>query len=136
MKQVVAKAMCMMVKSMSTWWSLATKNKDKNFQTYVRRTWPSIQEEDWKLFIASHTEAKFDKLSAWGKELRAKNMANHKLGSRGYIGKRRVWREKDDAAAQARKAPDFSYLYLGRGKDFMRARVDVDRFTRQTIFRN
>jgi hypothetical protein len=37
MKQVVAKAMCMMVKSLSTWRSLATKNMDKNFQTYVRR---------------------------------------------------------------------------------------------------
>jgi hypothetical protein len=30
--------------------------------------------------------------------LRAKNMVNHKLGSRGYIGKQRVWREEDEAA--------------------------------------
>jgi hypothetical protein len=68
--------------------------------------------------------------------LGAKNVANHKLGSRGYIGKQRVWREEDDAAVQAGKAPNFSYLYLGRGKDFVRARVDVDRFTRQPIFQN
>jgi hypothetical protein len=68
--------------------------------------------------------------------LRAKSVANHKLGSCGYIGKRRVWREEDNAAVQARKAPDFSYLYPGHGNDFVRARVDVDRFTRQPIFRN
>jgi hypothetical protein len=64
------------------------------------------------------------------------SLANHKLDSRGYIGKQRVWREEDDAAVQAGKAPDFSYIYPGRGKDFVRAHIDIDRFTRQPIFRN
>jgi hypothetical protein len=70
-----------------------------------------------------------------GEELWAKNMANHKLSCRGYIGKRRVWREEDDATVQVGKVPDFSYLYPGRRKDFVKARV-VDRFTHQPIFRN
>jgi hypothetical protein len=69
-KQVVAKAMCLMVKSLSTWQSWATKNQDKELQTYVRRRWPSIQEEDWKLFFASRTSSKFDKLSAWERNCR------------------------------------------------------------------
>jgi hypothetical protein len=71
-----------------------------------------------------------------GEELRAKNMANYKLSYHGYIGKRRVWREEDDAAVQVGKVPDFSYLYPGCGKDLVKARVDVDRFTHQPIFRN
>jgi hypothetical protein len=68
--------------------------------------------------------------------LQKKNVANHKLDNRGYIEKRRVWREEDKAAVQAGKALNFSYLYPSHGKDFVRARLDVDRLTRQPIFRN
>jgi hypothetical protein len=60
-------------------------------------------------------------------------MVNHKLG-RGYIGKWRAWRKEDIVAVQTGKAPDFSYLYLGRGKDLVRAHVDIDRFACQPIF--
>ena len=35
------------------------------------------------------------KLREWGKDARAKNLAPHNLGSRGYAGKEKVWAKED-----------------------------------------
>ena len=89
-KKIEDRAMTMMAKALRTWRNMAHRNKDKDFNTFVRIRWPKVQEEDWKQFIAYHSDKEYKQLSEWGKELRKKNQMNHYLGSRGYAGKEKV----------------------------------------------
>jgi hypothetical protein len=59
---------------------------------------------------------------------------NHKLGSRGYLGKRKVWVKEDEAECKAGRDKPFSYLENGRAKDFVRARTSIDKQTGEPIF--
>ena len=136
MKRIADRALCMMVKALSTWRNMANKNKDKDFNTYVLRRWPKIQEGDWKLFIAYHSEDEFKKLSEWGKGMREKNKMNHMLGSRGYTGKKKVWEKEDIAETKARRQPPFLYIRAGRGRDFVRARTKINKETGEPTFRS
>jgi hypothetical protein len=52
---------------------------------------------------------------------------NHKLGSRGYLGKRKVWAKEDEAKRKAGRGKPFSYLENGRAKDFVRAHASIDK---------
>lgn len=59
---------------------------------------------------------------------------DHKLGSRGYIGKHGVWAKEDAHANKAGRDPPLSYLGSGRAKDFLRARTWYDKITGESIF--
>ena len=65
------------------------------FENDIKRRWPEKQEEDWQQFIASHSDDDFKKNSDWRKDMQMKNTMNHKLGSRGYIGKRMLRKEHE-----------------------------------------
>ena len=84
--------------------------KYKDFKTVIKKRWPNILEEDWQRFIASHSTYDFKMLSRWGKHMRTKITMNHKLGSRGYSGKRRLWENEDAATLEAGKFAPLSYL--------------------------
>jgi hypothetical protein len=113
MKKIADRAMCIMVKPLSMWRNMANKNRNKDFNTYVLTRWPQIQEEDWNLFVAYDSEDEFKKLSEWGKGMREKNKMNHRLGSRGYTGKKKVWEKEDIVETKAGRQPPLSYIRSG-----------------------
>ena len=100
-KKIEDRAMTMMAKALRMWRNMAHRNKDKDCNTFVRIRWPKVQEEDWKQFIAYHSDKEYKQLSEWGKELRKKNQMNHYLGSRGYAGKEKMWENEDLAEVNA-----------------------------------
>ena len=51
--------------------------------------------EDFEKFKETCNEEAAKARSERGKQLQAKNMGNHRLGSRGYTGKRPVWAKED-----------------------------------------
>jgi hypothetical protein len=68
--------------------------------------------------------------------MRKKNQLDHKLGNRGYLGKRKVWAKEDESAQKAGRAGPFSYLKAGRGKDFVKASAKYNLLTGQLIFKS
>ena len=66
--------------------------------------------------------------------MRKKHKMNHKLGSRGYLGKRKLWAKEDEDTRETRRDAPLSYLKDGRAKDFLRARATYDPETGQLIF--
>jgi len=107
---------------------------EDDFKTEVQAIWPDIQEEDWLQFIAARKDEEFIKKSLWGKELRKKHKMNHRLGSRGYFGKRKVWTKENIAEKKARRAEPFSYIPEGRTRDYVRAWATIDEVTGQPSF--
>jgi hypothetical protein len=65
-KMVKHNALKMMTKALNIWQNMANSNKNENYETYVKNRWPQIQEKDWQLFIASHSNTSFKKMSEWG----------------------------------------------------------------------
>lgn len=132
--RVTAKALSMMSKSLNTWRYRANKMKDKDFETVIKPLWPTIDEADWTEFIQTRSDDEFKKLSEWGKDMREKIVGNHRLGSRGYPGKKPKWDKEDAKLIAAGKEPPFSDIQPGRGKDFVRARATFDPATGEPIF--
>jgi hypothetical protein len=130
------KAVGTMTKALNTWRNTATKMKDKDFEEVIKKKWPQIEEEDWKKFVATQSGDDFTNKSSKGKKMREKNKLNHKLGSRGYLGKKVKWDKEDAAAIAAGKQPPFSYIEEGRGRDFVRARVSYDPVTGEPVFKS
>ena len=56
---------------------------------------PKITIEDFEKFKDTCNEEAAKARLERGKQLQAKNMGNHRLGSRGYTGKRPVWAKED-----------------------------------------
>jgi len=135
-ERVKAKALSMMIKALNTWRTTANAMKEKDFETVIKHKWPQIDEEDWKQFISSHTNDEFKQKSEWGKYMQLQNKFHHKLGSRGYLGKRSKWDKEDAALIAAGKEPCFSYIEPGRGKDFLRARASYDPVTGEPVFKH
>ena len=92
---VVYRSEMMMSKALTTWQNMANKRKDKDFETDIKKRWPHIQEEDWQQFIATHSDDEVKKKCDCGKDMWMKNTMNHKLRSRGYIGKRMLRKEHE-----------------------------------------
>jgi hypothetical protein len=135
-ERVKTKALGMMIKALNTWRTMANTMKEKDFQSVIKQKWPQIDEEDWKQFIASHTNDEFKHKSEWGKRMRSQNKFYHKLGSRGYLGKRPTWDKEDAALIAAGKEPPFSCIEPGRGRDFLRARASYDPVTGEPVFKH
>jgi hypothetical protein len=137
MKRTVRdKALGMMTKALNTWRNTANKKKDEDFNEVIKKKWPQIEEEDWEQFLASHSGDDFNNKSSKGKEMRGNNKLNHKLGSRGYPGKKPKWDKEDAAAIAAGKKPPFSYIEAGRGRDYVRARASYDPVTGEPVFKS
>ena len=135
-RQVRHRALGMMTKALNTWRNTVNKMKDQDFEEVIKKKWPQIEEEDWKQFLASHSGDDFKNKSSLGKKMCEKNKLDHKLGSRGYLGKKGKWAKEDAAAIAAGKQPPFSYIEAGRGRDFVRARASYDPVTGEPIFKS
>jgi hypothetical protein len=71
MKRIKQKALSMMSKALNTWQNTANLKKDEDFNTYIEKSWPQIQWEQWELFIEYHSNEDFEKMSKWGKDLQS-----------------------------------------------------------------
>ena len=107
MKRVKHNALRMMTKALNKWRNMANSKKGEDFETYIKIRWPKIEKEDWQKFVAFHSGSLFKRKSEWGKGMRKKYKMNHKLGSRGYLGKRKVWTKENIAEEQDGRAEPF-----------------------------
>ena len=87
---------------------------------------PTITPEDFEKFKVTCNEEAAKARSEKGKQLQAKNMGNHRLGSHGYTGKRPVW-AKEDTECEHLGIPDpLAEFAEQQEHDFMRARFSWD----------
>jgi hypothetical protein len=96
-KMVKHNALKMMTKALNTWQNMANSKKNENYETYVKNRWPQIQEKDWQLFVASHLDTSFKKMSEWGKGMRKKTKQDNELNNHAYLGKRKVYGKEDES---------------------------------------
>ena len=111
-------------KAFTTWRSSLREMiaKGKGFNE-IHKTWPSISEEDLAQFKIDELKPERVALSKWGKEQRKKNIGPHNLGSRGYLGKQKVW-AKEDAK---REGPNpFDKITDPQVRNFVRAHYRED----------
>lgn len=131
--RVEAQALRIMARALKTWRYDAQKVLDDDWDTKISKRWSKIQKEDWEEFVAQIRSPEFQEKSRWGKELRSKNTLDHKLGSRGYLGKRPKWAREDAKLAAAGKAPPFAHLRQPRAREYMRAHTSSDPVTGSPI---
>jgi hypothetical protein len=53
-----------------------------------------LQQQDWDIFVKETNSPSFQKLSQEMKQKRALNNKPHKMGRKGYRGKRKEWRRR------------------------------------------
>ena len=100
--------------------------KDSSYAT-ISAQWPMITEDNYETFkttcAAPETKAKSKKF----KGLQSRNVGVHRLGSRGYEGKRHVW-AKEDAERESHGIPDpLAEFTDPQERDFIRARYKWDK---------
>ena len=88
---------------------------------------PTLTEEEFEKFKDTcATEAAKAKAAKF-KSLQQRNTGKHRLGSRGYLGKRPIW-DKEDAEREAAGLPDpFAKFTNPLERDFIRARYKWDK---------
>ena len=78
------------------------------FKTHLRNTYvrkdkpelpfakhPFLKPEDWEVFVSETNSPFFEKVSQDMKDKRARHNKPHKMGRKGYHGKRKEWEEED-----------------------------------------
>jgi hypothetical protein len=128
MKKINNKALGKFSNALSAWKTRVKKAIEVDHETYAEIVAdnPTIMLEDFEKFKATCNEEAAKARSERGKQLQAKNMGNHRLGSRGYTGKRPVW-AKEDAERERLGIPDPLAEFTDQQEhDFIRARFSWD----------
>ena len=87
---------------------------------------PSLTEDEFLKFKDTCATEEAKLRSAKFKGLQERNTGKHRLGSRGYIGKRPIW-EKENAEREAAGIPDpLAEFTDPQEHDFIRARYSWD----------
>ena len=82
---------------------------------------PFLKQEDWEEFVETTNSPLFDHVSQEMKEKRAKHNKPHKMGRKGYHGKRKEWEEEDTKLAAEGKENPWEQ-FPGRSRPYLRAR--------------
>ena len=128
MKKINNKALGKFSNALSAWKTRVKKAIQVDHETYAEIVAdnPKITIEDFEKFKETCNEEAAKARSERGKQLQAKNMGNHRLGSRGYTGKRPVW-AKEDAERERQGIPDPLAEFTDQQEhDFIRARFSWD----------
>ena len=83
-------------KALSTWKTDVRKELEKEDEAglpIIKRRWPQISDGDLATFKANVLATSSKAQREYMKGLRAKNLANHNLGSHGYPGKQPIWKK-------------------------------------------
>jgi len=99
----------------------------------IRGNHPQISEDDLSLFKSKEELNATKALRDWGKRMRAANVDNHNLGSRGYARKEPI-SKKEDAALRA-EGKDSVYDKFGDplAHRFIRARYRKEKETEALV---
>ena len=82
---------------------------------------PFLKPEDWEQFVETTRSPLFEHVSQEMKEKRAKHNKPHKMGRKGYYGKRKEWELEDEKLAAEGKENPWEQ-YPGRSRPYLRAR--------------
>lgn len=96
------------------------QNKDP-FEKY-----PHILPEQWARFVEIRRTPDFQAKSEAGKALIAKNKHPHRMGVKGYYGKRKIWDREDENRRLWGADVPFPDVAADRARDFLRARSTTD----------
>ncbi|KAM3206169.1 hypothetical protein ACQJBY_061691 [Aegilops geniculata] len=127
-------ALCKWTKLLSSWKSKAkSEYLEKDYETEIKKKWPSVSEEDWNLFKQHCETPEVKEMEKWGKEMRARNIGHHTLGSRGYPGKKPKWDKQDAEFAAAGIPNPFKEFENPRENDYIRGRCKYDEETKTWV---
>jgi hypothetical protein len=85
-----------------------------------------LQQQDWDMFVQGTNSPSFQQLIQEMKEKRALHNKPHKMGSKGYRGKRKEWEEEDaKLAIEGKQNPGDQFP--GRSKPYVPGRVGKKR---------
>jgi hypothetical protein len=82
-----------------------------------------LQQQDWDMFVQETNSPEFQQLSQEMKQKRALHNKPHKMGRKGYYGKRQEWEEEEDAKLAAEGKQNHWDQFPGRSRPNLRARV-------------
>jgi hypothetical protein len=81
-----------------------------------------LKQQDWDMFVQETNSPKFQQLSQEMKQKRALHNKPHKIGRKGYRGKRKEWEEEDAKLAAEEKQNPWDQ-FPGCLRPYLRARV-------------
>jgi hypothetical protein len=85
-----------------------------------------LRQQDWGMFVQETNSPSFQQLSQEMKQKRALHNKPHKMGRKGYRGKRKEWEEEDaKLAAEGKQNPWVQFP--GRSRPYLRASVGKKR---------
>jgi hypothetical protein len=82
-----------------------------------------LQQQDWDMFVQEINSPEFQQLSQEMKQKRALHNKPHKMGRKGYCGKRKEWEEEDAKLAGKGKQNPWDQFPV-RSRPYLRARVE------------
>ncbi|PNT71916.1 hypothetical protein BRADI_2g37366v3 [Brachypodium distachyon] len=90
---------------LANWKTTARKWMDKPYEI-IKKKWPSVTDEaEWKKFKKESSDPAFIAKSERIRALRLRKPLNHRLGSAGKEGKKKVWRKHDRILEAAGRVP-------------------------------
>ena len=84
---------------------------------------PFLKLEDWEQFVETTKSPFFEHVSQEMKGKKAKHNKPHKMGRKGYYGKRKEWHEDDEKLVAEGKENPWEQ-YPGRSRPYLRARSE------------
>jgi hypothetical protein len=88
--------------------------------------YPMITHDDWEKFVEMKTTSEFHRKSVEHKALVAKNKHPHRMGTKGYYGKKRQWEKEDEEARMWGVDPPFVEVDTDRARYWCRGRSTTD----------
>ena len=127
---VNSKAIVKFTKALSSWKCRLREKIDEGLEfEEIHKKWPMITQEQYTIFKDTMKEPASLDMREWGKDLQAKNIGSHKLGSRGYLGKQPVWDKQDAEWARLNIKNPFEEFTDPQERAFIRARFGPDKET-------
>ena len=93
----------------------------------IQKKFPTVSQQDFKKFLENEDEGKMKDLRKWGREMRDKNLGNHRLGSRGYQGVQKKWKKQDEELRAAGKTNPYDKYDDPKAKAYIRLRYYFDK---------
>jgi hypothetical protein len=81
-----------------------------------------LQQQDWDMFVQETNSLEFQQLCQEMQRKRALHNKPHKMGRKGYCGKRKEW-DEEDAKLVAQGKHNLSDQFPGHSRPYMWARV-------------
>jgi hypothetical protein len=91
---------------------------------FVKRAF--LQQQDWDMFVQETNSLSFQQLSQEMKQKRALHNKSHKMGRKGYRGKRKEW-EEEDAKLAAKGKQNLWDQFPRHSRPYLQARVGKKR---------